>query len=94
MLSLGIIIFLTIARFISNYLVKRKIPDDMKAYHWRRTILYSYTVLLIILAGSVWIKGLRSLTTILGLASAGIAIAMHDTIANGRLGVYRFTKTF
>ena len=27
-------------------------------------------------------KGIASLTTFLGLASAGVAIAMHDTIAN------------
>jgi len=32
--------------------------------------------------GLVWIEGVGSLTTFLGLASAGVAIAMHDTIAN------------
>lgn len=81
-LTISVLFVLTLAKFIGNLIVKRRVPDDMKAYHWRRALLYSYTVLLIILIGSIWIKGLRSLTTILGLASAGIAIAMHDTIAN------------
>ncbi len=81
-LTAGILIVLTLARFIGNFIVRKRIPDDMKAYHWRRAILYIYTFLLFLLIGSIWIKGLRSLTTIVGLASAGIAIALHDTIAN------------
>jgi small-conductance mechanosensitive channel len=32
--------------------------------------------------GPIWTRGITSLTTFLGLASAGIAVAMHDTIAN------------
>lgn len=82
LLSLGVFIVLLLGKFLSDMLIKKKIPDDRRVYHWRRALLYSYTVLLIILIGSIWIKGIRSLTTILGLASAGIAIAMHDTIAN------------
>jgi small-conductance mechanosensitive channel len=35
-----------------------------------------------VLIGPIWTKGIASLTTFLGLASAGFAIAMHDTIAN------------
>ncbi|MDZ7821057.1 MAG: mechanosensitive ion channel family protein [Candidatus Marinimicrobia bacterium] len=80
--SLTVLVILTIIRFLGNYAVRKRIQDDMKAYHWRRAVLYIYTVLIIIFIGSIWVKGLRSLTTILGLASAGIAIAMHDTIAN------------
>ena len=81
-LSLVILVILTLMKFAGNFIVRRQVKDDMKAYHWRRAMLYIYTFLLIIIIGSIWIKGLRSLTTILGLASAGIAIAMHDTIAN------------
>ncbi|MDZ7797726.1 MAG: mechanosensitive ion channel [Candidatus Marinimicrobia bacterium] len=81
-LSFSILLIFTIIRYLGNYVIKKRISDDMKAYLWRRAVLYIYTVLLIIVIGSIWIKGFRSLTTILGLASAGIAIAMHDTIAN------------
>jgi len=45
-------------------------------------VQYIHTVLVIILVGHIWISGIQSLTTFLGLASAGLAIALHDTIAN------------
>ena len=40
------------------------------------------TLLLVLLIGQIWVEGISSLTTFLGLASAGVAVAMHDTIAN------------
>jgi len=39
-------------------------------------------IVLILLVGPIWLEGIASLTTFLGLVSAGIAVAMHDTIAN------------
>lgn len=82
MLSVGIFIVLSAVRFISNMIVKRRTADPKQAYRFRRAILYTYTVLLILFIGPIWVKGIASLTTFLGLASAGVAIAMHDTIAN------------
>jgi small-conductance mechanosensitive channel len=81
-LSAGIVIVLSAIRFMSNLFMKRKISDPKRAYRYRRAILYTYTVLMILLIGPIWVKGIASLTTFLGLASAGVAIAMHDTIAN------------
>ncbi|MEA3391507.1 MAG: mechanosensitive ion channel [Candidatus Marinimicrobia bacterium] len=80
--SVAILLFFTLLKILSNVIVRKRVSDDMKSYRWNRAILYSYTILLIILIGSIWIKGMKSITTFLGLASAGIAIAMHDTIAN------------
>ncbi|MCF7832003.1 MAG: mechanosensitive ion channel family protein [Candidatus Marinimicrobia bacterium] len=81
-ISIIFFIVLTLIKFLSNLIVRKRVKDDKKAYSWNRAIVYIYTVLLIILIGSVWVKGMKSLTTFLGLASAGLAIAMHDTIAN------------
>jgi len=81
-LTFVILLLLTVGKFFCNIIVKRRIQDAMKAYSWRRAILYTYTLLLLVIVGSIWTKGIASLTTFLGLASAGVAIAMHDTIAN------------
>ena len=81
-LTLVIVVVLSLGRILVNIIVKRRIADAMKAYRWRRTILYAYTMLLIVWIGAIWIKGIASLATFMGLASAGVAIAMHDTIAN------------
>lgn len=56
--------------------------DAKRVYLYRRVILYTYTVLLILFIGPIWVKGISSLTTFLGLASAGVAIALRDTISN------------
>jgi len=81
-LSLGIIFILTLGKILANRIIRRKIEDGKRMYLWHRAVLYIYNVLLILLIGYTWIEGVRHLTTVLGLASAGVAIAMHDTIAN------------
>jgi len=81
-LSLAIFFFLSLCRFLCVFIIRRRITDAMSVYSWRRAILYTYTLLLILLIGPIWTRGIASLTTFLGLASAGVAIAMHDTIAN------------
>lgn len=83
LLSIGILLFLTLIRFISSRIINRRLKQDIiKGYRWRRAVVYTYTILIILLIGSIWIEGIGSLTTFLGLASAGVAVAMHDTIAN------------
>jgi small-conductance mechanosensitive channel len=81
-LSIGIIAFLSLARFLINLIIKKTIADVKHGHLWRRGVLYLYTLLVVILLGIIWVEGLSSLTTLFGLASAGVAIAMHDTIAN------------
>lgn len=79
-----IVIFLLLSggKFLCDIIIKRRFTDVTSSYRWRRFILYTYTILLILLIGPIWTRGMTSLTTFLGLASAGIAVAMHDTIAN------------
>jgi small-conductance mechanosensitive channel len=80
--SVAIFLFLTLLKILGKIIVRKRMSDDIKSYRWNRAIRYSYTILLIILIGSIWIKGMKSITTFLGLASAGIAIALHETIEN------------
>ncbi len=82
LISLVIVFGLTILRIIIMIVVKKTVTDPKQFYYSRRTTLYLYTFFLIILIGPIWIRGIGSLSTFLGLAGAGLAIAMHDTIAN------------
>ncbi|MBN1902288.1 mechanosensitive ion channel family protein [Candidatus Sumerlaeota bacterium] len=63
-------------------IISDRITDIKKHYYWSRTIGYGTTILGIIIIGSVWIKGIQSIATFFGLVSAGLAIALHDPIAN------------
>ena len=80
--SAAVLFFLSLGRFLVNLIVKRRVTDMKRLYGLRRTVLYVYTLLIVILLALIWLKEFGSLTTFLGLASAGLAIAMHDTIAN------------
>lgn len=80
--SLLIFIGLFFLKLIASYLVNRKVKDIKQAYHYRRIITYIFALLLVLIIGPIWIEGFQTLTTFLGLTSAGLAIAMHDTVAN------------
>ncbi|HET6349137.1 MAG TPA: mechanosensitive ion channel domain-containing protein [Candidatus Krumholzibacteria bacterium] len=82
LLSLGILLLVTVGRLALQLVLRRRITDRRHRYRAHRALLYAYSVLLILLIGPIWIEGISSLTTFLGLAGAGIAVAMHDTIAN------------
>jgi small-conductance mechanosensitive channel len=81
-LSVALVVILSLARFLFNFIIRKRVEDVRARYRWRRTALYTYTILLVLLIGRIWFQGLGSLTTLIGLASAGVAVAMHDTIAN------------
>jgi small-conductance mechanosensitive channel len=81
-LSFGILLLLLVLRFALDSVLKRKVVDPRLLYRSRRAVLYAVTILLILLVGPIWLEGIASLTTFLGLLSAGIAVALHDTIAN------------
>lgn len=76
------LLLLTALRVLTGLMVNRKIEDDKRRYHVRKTVTYIYTLILFLVVGSIWFKGMASLGTFLGLASAGLAVALHDTIAN------------
>jgi len=80
--SAAILGVLLLLRFLACSVAKRKVSDAARFYHWRRYISYIYSFLAIILVGRLWVKGIDSLATFLGLTGAGIAIALHDTVAN------------
>jgi small-conductance mechanosensitive channel len=80
--SILILIFLWLIRVLAISVTKRRTEDPAKLYHIRRAIVYAYAFVAVMLVGIIWIEGFKSIATFLGLVSAGLAVAMHDTIAN------------
>ena len=76
-----ILIFIAI-RIVTSSIISRNIKDEKRSYNLRKTFTYVYAALLIYAICSVWLNGMQSIGTFLGLTSAGLAIALHDTIAN------------
>lgn len=82
LLSILIVAILFFLKKVLISLIAKNAKDPKTVYYSKRIIRYGYAFLLVILLGSVWIKGFGSIGTYLGIISAGIAIALHDTIAN------------
>ena len=80
--SLVVLLSLWLVKRLTLAAVRRKVTDVTRAYRLRRSIGYTHAVLVLLAIGIIWIEGARSVGTFLGLVSAGLAIAMHDTIAN------------
>lgn len=57
--------------------------DDAAAlYRWRKTSSYVGFGIGVLLVGRIWFEGMQSVSTYLGLLSAGLAIALKDPIVN------------
>lgn len=80
--TLSAVVVLFLVKMLTTKVVCRKVDDDKRRYHVRKTITYGYTFVLVAMLASIWFKGMASLGTFLGLASAGLAVALHDAIAN------------
>ncbi|MBE2197054.1 MAG: mechanosensitive ion channel family protein [Anaerolinea sp.] len=81
--SLVIVLILWALRgMVVRLLHQRLLGNERAQYNWRKVIHYTTVVLGIFLVGRVWLEGIQSLATYLGLLSAGLAIALQDLIVN------------
>jgi small-conductance mechanosensitive channel len=79
--SLLIIIVLWLVRWLVLRFIHKRYTDNTRTlYNLRKTIEYAAVVLGILLVGRLWLEGIGTLVTYLGLLSAGIAIALQDLI--------------
>jgi len=82
LLTIVIIIALWLLRWVWMAIVNRRTDEPQSRYRWRKAAWYTVTVAGILLISRVWIEGIQTLVTYLGLVSAGIAIALRDPIVN------------
>jgi len=82
LLSVGIAAVLLLIRWGVIAVLNRRAEDARVRYRWRKTATYLLTLIGLVLIGRVWLEGIQSLVTYLGLVSAGIAVALRDPIVN------------
>lgn len=80
--TLALAILFLCLRFIALRTLFRRIHDTKSLYQWRKTITYVTAILAILVIGSIWFQGFASVSTFLGLLSAGLAVALQDPIVN------------
>jgi len=74
----GIILFFIIFTLLVKYLVRRYMSDNDRFYTINKALNFSFFTLLLLTLLFAYIENVSYLVTILGFASAGIAIAMKD----------------
>ena len=62
--------------------INQWIKDIGVRYRWRKTTSYVNFGLIVLVVGSIWFRGFQSLSTYLGLVSAGVAIALQIPLVN------------
>ncbi len=77
-----VIISLWLIRFITIRIINRNLEDTKNQYRWRKNLTYVIGFLGIFLIGSIWSEGFQSISTFLGLLSAGLAIALKDPVSD------------
>jgi len=80
--SLIIILLLWLLRLLIVRLIDRRITDIRTRYRWRKRSTYWTVFLSVILVTPLWLAGLQSLVTFLGLISAGLVIALQAPLTD------------
>ena len=78
--SLIIYFVIWITKKLMLRVIESKIEDQKIKYHWSKVLNYIAYVLAFILIGRLWLEGIQSIATFLGLLSAGIAISLKDIL--------------
>ena len=78
---LAIVLIIVLRRSVINLFVVR-LENPKVRYNWKRFTSYTASFFAIIIIGQIWLDGIGSIVTYLGLLSAGIAIALKDPITN------------
>jgi small-conductance mechanosensitive channel len=81
-ISLLVIVLLWVTRIVGVRLVNARIDDIRLRYRTRKGFTYAAAVIGVLVIGALWLEGVRSLATFLGLFTAGLAIALKDLVEN------------
>jgi small-conductance mechanosensitive channel len=80
--SLFVLLFFLLVRSAVIRVILRNVTDVRQRYSWTRGISSAIAVLIVIFLGTIWFAGLTRIATFAGILAAGLAVALHDTIAN------------
>jgi len=82
LLSFLAVVLIYALRKLVIRVVDRRVEDPKVVYQWSKTSGYLALILSFIMVGTIWLEGIRSVGTFLGLLSAGVAIALKDIVAS------------
>lgn len=80
--TLLLLLGLWLVRRLVLRVVESRVDDARSRYQWAKVTSYVASVLGFLVVGVIWLAGLRSIGTFLGLLSAGLAIALKDVVAD------------
>ncbi|UCF65034.1 MAG: mechanosensitive ion channel family protein [bacterium] len=81
-LSVTIIIILAFVRAITLRIIWKRTEDVSPRYRWQKTTTYITVIIGFFLVARVWFAGIQSLATLIGIITAGLAIALKDLVAS------------
>lgn len=82
LISIIVIIILWFLRKLVLRIVYRKTEKPDVLYQWRKISAYVTSVIAVLIIGRIWFKGFESISTFIGLLSAGVAIALKDLLVS------------
>lgn len=81
--TLATILVLWAARVLVLRLVERREGIDVKtSYRWSKGTAYAIYGLMFLMVGRIWLESFASLATVIGLVSAGVAVALKEPLMN------------
>ncbi|OQY08833.1 MAG: mechanosensitive ion channel protein MscS [Marinitoga sp. 4572_148] len=91
-ITVFIIIVLYILKKINYKILLNKIKDPKAKYYWNKTANYIFILIGIVAMIKLWFSGFQSISTFLGLFSAGLAISIREIIVNFAGWLYIISK--
>lgn len=79
-LTFATIVALALIQFLVLQLLLRNVSDATTKYKWSKTTRYIVMIVALILVGRIWFEGVSSVTTYLGLVSAGLVIVLREPV--------------
>ncbi|HSJ08833.1 MAG TPA: mechanosensitive ion channel domain-containing protein [Longimicrobiales bacterium] len=80
--TMAVVLFLFLLRWLLLRLVHGRTADARSRYQWRKGSTYALFVIGLFAIGRVWFVGFTSITTFLGIAAAGLVIALKEPLLN------------
>ena len=90
--TLALIAVLWLLQRLLITIIHRRLESPRLRYRWRKTINYTAVGIGTLLIARIWLTGLTSLATFLGLLSAGLAIALGDLVTGLAGWVFILTR--
>ncbi|HSN81027.1 MAG TPA: mechanosensitive ion channel family protein [Polyangiales bacterium] len=80
--SVAVILVFLLLRWFVLRLIRRRVTDVAQRYRWSRGFTTVLGVAMVLILVPTWFSGLQSLATFAGILGAGLAVALHDSVAN------------